>query len=246
MKVKGTLEQNVVLPIGIKTDNGLVKEVTIREMTGLDREAMSAPRVMKSASKQIGVILSRCIVSSPAGEITEDKVAEMYMADRSFLLYEIRKISLGNMAEAGWECESCKHQWLDDFDLEDIPVTMADASTFNPVTEFTFPKPAFFNDREYFGGKLTIANGKVEEAVTSLTSTNGAVIESKMLEVCLLEVDGEPTPKGFVNSLTLRNRKFLMDLQNTHKFGMDLDMNKICPKCGHEFMQALNIQDFLA
>jgi hypothetical protein len=118
---------------GFKEGELLHKEITIREMTGADEEAVAKPEVRGNSGKVITTLLSNCVLRigglekgrmSPAK--WEDIIRKLYIGDRDYILLKIRELTYGNEMSVDTRCPFCKSNLKLDFFLEEIEIRPVD------------------------------------------------------------------------------------------------------------------------
>jgi hypothetical protein len=99
----------VMLPVGFRDAGGaLQRRAVLRKMTGVQEEMLYDPGL--SAAGLVTQLLRTCLVRlGPRDDvaITEQTVSEMYVADRNYLMLELRRLTLGDRMRAVYDCPSC-------------------------------------------------------------------------------------------------------------------------------------------
>lgn len=114
------------LPGGyISPDGELLKEVEVREMTGADEDLLAARNV--PVSRKMNDLLSRCVVR--IGRISDraqihEAVQDLVIGDRVFLLFAIRRATLGEAYPFNGKCpdNECGKESLYTVDLSTLDV----------------------------------------------------------------------------------------------------------------------------
>lgn len=246
MRKNGTLEAPSLLPIGIESEQGRLREVTVREMTGEDEEALSRNELKSRPAVVMTELIFRCVAAVKGlSTITQEVIRKMTMADRTQLLIDIRRVTYGDKIDVELRCrnEACKHSWVETEDLSKLP----SRSEENPETEYPFelPRPHKVGNVEVKEGILRIPDGISQEAVFARLQKNAGEAKTELLQRCIVSLDGlEKVPEDFVRSLSSANRKHLGAELDKYDFGPQLMLKHICPMCSTEMTQLLNVADF--
>jgi len=117
-------EYTYELPKGYVDDKGQVhKEVTIREITGADQEAMLNPQFRNNPAKMLTALLARVIVKLGALEgrqVDTAVTASMFKSDRDFLIMKLKEIDSGPEMEIDVECPECGKKFKAMLDISDF------------------------------------------------------------------------------------------------------------------------------
>lgn len=99
--------ETVVLPHGYWLDGRHCREVSLRSLTGRDEEFLvdrtgGAPPVARATE-----LLARCVQQMAGRDrVSRDAVAELVAGDREALLWQLRRLTLGERVQATLECPS--------------------------------------------------------------------------------------------------------------------------------------------
>jgi len=117
-------EYTYELPKGYVDDKGqLHKDVTIREITGADQEAMLNPQFRNNPAKMLTALLARVIVKLGALEgrqVDTHVTAAMFKSDRDFLIMKLKEIDSGPEMEIDVECPDCGKKFKAMLDISDF------------------------------------------------------------------------------------------------------------------------------
>lgn len=113
----------IKLPNGIIHEGELISEITVREFGG-DEE-----RMLGSKNANAELIVCRCInqighITDP-GVIYRDIYPNMKIGDFNRIMFEIRRLSLGNTFEYSAKCSSCSTVSKFELDLKDLEIVWA-------------------------------------------------------------------------------------------------------------------------
>src|SRR6185295_16962408 len=101
-------EYEVVLPVGYADEAGRVhRTAVIRKMRGHEEALLYAASL--SAARLVTELIRSCLLRlGEVAAVTTDVVAQLYSADRSYLVVELRRITLGADLTASYTCPSCR------------------------------------------------------------------------------------------------------------------------------------------
>ena len=112
------------LPKGyVDKDGTLHKEITLREITGADQEAMLNPQLKTNPAKMLTALLARVIVklgSLDKAKIDTSVTANMFKSDRDFLILKLKEIDSGPEMDIDVECPDCGKKFKAMLDISDF------------------------------------------------------------------------------------------------------------------------------
>lgn len=243
------------LPIGYTDGEGhLHKSVVLRKMTGREEAILADRRYQKNGGKLVSELLRSCILR--LGELNGDgngAVAQLYSADRNFLLLKLRSVTFGSELQASYTCPACSEAIEVTEDLEQLPV--------KGVPEGESPDDVVVEledgwvDRDgqvHTALTLRLPTGADEEAVAPQMRQNASLGKNALLARCLKSLGEVPRhrleamgPK-ILAELTLTDRRRIDKGLNEAAPGVELVRTIECPGCGHGFRSTLDLSHFLA
>ena len=117
-------EYTFELPKGYVDGKGQVhREVTLREITGADQEAMLNPQLRNNPAKMLTALLARVITRLGALEgrqIDTGVTAGMFKSDRDFLILKLKEIDSGPEMDIDVECPDCGRKFKAMLDISDF------------------------------------------------------------------------------------------------------------------------------
>lgn len=117
-------EYTFTLPKGYTDEKGeLHREVTLREITGSDQEAMLNPQFKNNPARMLTALLARVIARLGTLEnkdIGTHVTGRMLKSDRDFLILKLRQIDAGPEMDIDVECPSCNHKFKATLDIADF------------------------------------------------------------------------------------------------------------------------------
>jgi hypothetical protein len=221
------------LPCGYLDEAGnLFTDIAVREITGVEEDMLANPKTLPV--KKINELLSRCI--ERIGPITDrgriSQIAlDLTIGDRAFLMFAIRRISLGDEYPFKDKCPKCEVEKLYTVDLGALePKKMPDAK--KRIFDLTLPS-----------GKLARIHpmtGKDEERLAKFDKNKNDTLSLSIL-MRMEMLDGKPPTLADVKSLGIRDRNFLRDQFEECEGGLDTEIDMECSECGHEFKRDVDV-----
>lgn len=226
-----------ILPCGYldAETNELVTEVEVKEITGHEEDMLASTQVPNH--RKLTSLIAGCVTR--LGSITDRaklvKVAdELLIGDRVFLLFAIRRVSLGDELPVRETCPECKRKHLYVVDLSDLDMKAMPEPT-KRVYDFSLPTGKKVRFR--------VSNGKDEERVAKIMKKQRDDALSAMI-LMRLELLGDEAPTlDTIKALSMRDRHALRDEFNRVEGGVDTSMDFTCPnpECEHEWSKDLDL-----
>ncbi len=117
-------EYTFELPKGYVDAKGLVhREITIREITGADQEAMLNPQLRNNPAKMLTALLARVITrlgTLEGRQVDTTVTAGMLKSDRDFLILKLKEIDSGPEMDIDVECPDCGKKFKAMLDISDF------------------------------------------------------------------------------------------------------------------------------
>lgn len=222
------------LPCGyLDSDGTLHTSVEVREMTGEEEEYLGAKNM--PIQKKINRILSRCTTSigEYRGESSIEKMMpELTQGDRMYLLFAIRRVTLGNDMPFITACPQCEQESNVTIDLSDLTIIkMPDPRV--RTYEVTLPK----------AGKVVrmkVMNGRGEEALNKAAQAGKDIISHAIL-ARIDTFDNRPATLADMKALSLADRNFLRNAWEGREGGVDTEVDVQCPHCDNEYKTNIDL-----
>jgi hypothetical protein len=230
---------SVYLPGGYihPADGKIYTEADVRELTGVDEEALAKPEVVKSLARFTQLLLQRGVTRlGPFENPNNNMLGSLLIGDREMLLIAIRQATYGNELEMTVNCPACDEQLDLQYDLsKDIPVKELE-------NRFERSFPYTTKDGRELVAHLAI--GTDQEAVLGATNKTVPELNSLLLSRCVKDKAGVPVGIEGVREMGIHDRRELLKLVSEGQPGpkyqtMDID----CPVCGKQFPLALTLFD---
>ncbi len=219
------------LPCGyLAPDGQLHTDVVLREMTGREEDLLAAKKT--PAVKKMNELFSRCI--ERLGSLTEKSqiaaaVPELLLGDRVFLMFAIRRVTLGDEYPFRDKCPSCEKENLYIVDLGEMKTQKMPNPT-KRVYEGTLPSGKTVRWRPLCGrdeAKMAEIGGDDQLSI-------GMLMRLEML-------DNKPPTLAGVKDLSSRDRNAMRALFDEQDGGLDTEIDMSCPKCYTDFKRDIDV-----
>lgn len=232
------------LPNGIKAPNGEVTQhIVLDELTGYEEEILldttikkGTGELSKSATDRLTEVFSRCTLmigsdKRPNGMTRMNNPtyfhaswADAILNDRSFMLYALRRLSLGDTYKTTKLCPKCEKELELTVNLADLNVQYADINDVK-VGQFSIKLPRSGDDVVW----RFLRGAKDEEAIADMASDKfNGIRASAMLFQRIVSINGEAPTVTQVVGWSRRDREALTADFDTREGGVE---SKIMAKC---------------
>jgi hypothetical protein len=224
----------------------LQRDFELAMLTGREEELLVQARSRPPASL-VSAVLSRCV--RRLGDIcpvSEDVARSLLVADRQYLLLQMRQATFGGLVRAHVFCPwpDCGKRVSLEFSIADVPVT--EAAEPGPFYSLWLSPEAAGDDgaaqREVI---FRLPNGGDQEAAAPLLADNDAQALTRLLARCVQRI-GPLTPPGEerIAALSALARCEIEAEMERLAPRVDLDMEASCAECGRSFAAPFDIQRF--
>jgi len=216
------LTENVfLLPGGlVQQDQGL-NRACVRPLSGREEDWLARHAGTPSAVL-VTWLLNACLLSLDGQPVDSDLVRQLLVADRDYLILQLRRLTLGDQVQAVVQCPVCTNPMDVSFLASEVPVTFRPQTTASYALELTDRTVRF---RLPTGGdQEAMLGGRAEDAADGL------------LQRCLLEVDGQP--------LSSEEREAVIAAMERLAPQIDLELDVTCPECSRHFLAPFDTTAF--
>jgi hypothetical protein len=244
----------VNLPVGLVDEETgeLLREVTLRKMTGNEEAALADPKLRRNGGKMVTALLAGC-ARADGKPLSHAAVRRMTSADRNFLLLELRRLTFGDLMEARYTCPSCGGATLVTEDLAELEVRSVDDGASEAEIEIYlvdgYRGPDDESHRELV---FRLPTGEDEEAAANVRDGNPSRQRDALLTRCLLRV-GELEPRRvraigtrILADLSMTDRRLVQRAVDEGVPGPDLTRHVVCDHCLDDYKTALDMSRFFA
>jgi hypothetical protein len=233
LQVKAT-QGAFTLPCGYLDEDGrLHKDLELREIRGYEEDMLSAPKV--PGFKKMNTLLAAC--TTRLGTFTDHgKIAtivpELLVGDRVYLMFAIRRVTLGDEFPFEDTCPNCQVKKL----------LVVDLSTLD-IRQMPTPEKRLYEDKLPGGSMVRwhCMNGRDEEKLARLGSGVGLDQLSLGMLVRIESVDDAPPTLVTLKNLSMKDRNYLRERFDDAEGGVDTALDMECENCGETFKKEVDV-----
>lgn len=224
------------LPCGyLDSDGNIHTYVEVSEFTGEEEETLAAKNM--PPIKKLNKILSNCIKAVgdiKDGHALEKIVPDLTQGDRMFLLFAIRRVTLGDEFPFATKCPNCEHESKLVVDLSELEIRKMPDPKIR-VYDLELPKSK---------KKVTmkVMTGRGEESISKAAAVGKDIISTAIL-ARMEALDGKPAGIKDLKSLSMMDRNYLRDEWQEHEGGIDTNVDIQCSNCDHAYATDVDIGD---
>lgn len=217
------LTENIFpLPGGVMLERDRVlKKATLRPLSGREEEWLARHAGMCSATR-VSWLLNACVLSLDDHAVTDELVRQLLIADRDYLILQLRRLTLGENIQAVIACPACNSKMDVNFPVSDVPVEVRPQASSSYKLQL--------QDRTVF---FRLPTGGDQEAVVE-TETHDPV--AQLMKRCILDDGGRRMSSDEKESLIS-----LMEQLAPH---LELELDLRCPECAHHFVAPFDTTAF--
>lgn len=220
------------LPCGYLDPQGVLHtEVHVREMTGHEEDMLMSKAVPNH--RKIAMLVSSCTLR--VGTYTDRGminaiVNKMLVGDRVFLMFAVRRVSLGDEYPYRDTCPSCQTKGIFRLNLADLEIKkMIDPKK----RQYSVTCPS---------GKVVVFHpltGEFDEQIAKAGSSGAAISLAMLMRIETIQ--DQPPTLSLVQGLSHKDRAFLREAFDEVEGGVDTTLQMQCPQCLHEFEHELEV-----
>lgn len=238
------------LPLGVTTASDVIKSVVLRPMTAGTRRKMLNRDTARNASKSLTSILMDCCDSIGGSPVNERDINNLVLGDRDYMLFEIRRLSLGNIINASTQCPKCEEKIEFQVDMGNVPIRRLEQGKHYEL-ENTLPVFKVKNADIKVEAICRFPNAVDQSAMLNLMKNDplGAnyLLYSKVMRKW--SRDGQvvqgPYTQVFVDSMTVPEIEWFERAFADAQPGPDWAARIPCTSCDRPMILDLNDSDFL-
>src|SRR5579883_117812 len=211
----GCLTENIFsLPGGLMLQqNQLLSTACLRPLSGREEEWLAYHHAVPNAAR-VSWLLGACMLSLGDRSVNVELVRRLLVADRDYLILQLRRITFGDQVQAVVPCPNCNQKMDIDFHLDDVRVERRPQHACSYTLEL--------GDRVV---RFRLPTGGDQEAVLGIVE-NAAVAE--LLKRCVLDDGGELLSSDEQNALIAEMERLAPQV--------DLELDLACPNCAGQFL----------
>jgi hypothetical protein len=211
----------------------VIRTAEIRELTGVDEEALSR---INDYGRTLLAILSRGTVKIGEEKATQEVLDKLLAGDREYLIFQIRLATFGPDLELSGPCPSCQVVQTFNINLsEDVKIDSLDDPSERSITV------------DCKVGKVTVElpTGAVQRKLITSTDKTAAELDSLLLKDCVIFINDNPIlDPSLIKNLSMADRRKILKELGEKNPGPDLSsIKKSCSACGSEVPTPLTLAD---
>ena len=246
-----TTSAELALPVGWSDGDGRRhREARLRKMTGHDEALLYA--ASRSAFERVSALLSACLCRlGPLSEVTPAIASELALADRDYLLVELRRISLGDRVLAVYPCPACgaENRVIEELSALDVRSWEGEALCVDVELEDGYRDRRGAVHRHV---RLRPPRGDDLGHLEAVLARDPLRAQEVLLLRCIERLGDMPraeleaTGMKVLRDLSLADRHALRRAVDDHMPGIDFRRSIRCGSCGHRFTALLDTADFFS
>lgn len=221
MNIKRLTEYDFPLPGGLMHADQLLHTARLRPLSGREEEWLTLHRSLPAATR-VGWLLNSCLVMLGNREVNEDLVRALLVADRDYLILQLRRLAVGDQVQAVSHCRACSKKMDIDFHLNEVPVERRPQRVSAYKVELSGRVIQF-----------RLPTGGDQEAILDIA---GDEMAEELLSRCLLDHGGK--------SLSAEEKSAVIAEMERYAPQLDLELDLTCPECKEHFVLPIDTTAF--
>lgn len=244
-------EFELLLPIGYTDEAGRVhRRAVLRKMRGHEEALLYDSGL--TGGRLVTELIRSCLVRlGDLSPVDAGVVAQLYTADRNYLLLELRRVTLGDRLQAAYRCPRCGGDVMTVEDLSQVEVRRLDEG--QALADRVIELEDGYEDRK---GKLhteltlTLPRGVDEEFVSPMAAQDPFKAQDALILRCIKRFGSLPRAEleaygvKILRELTMGDRQRLHQALNGQSPGVDFQRLMECGHCGAAFKGVLDVSNF--
>lgn len=226
------------------------RQVRLVPFTG---EAEAVVEDEPSGPALVSQILALSLTAIGPYEASLTLVRQLLVADRQYLLLQLRAVTYGARIDAVLQCPqyTCGHKMDVDFTVDDVPVSSVDTLHLRYEMEFVHSDDQARNADANDGGStitFRLPNGTDQEALAPLLAAGDEEQASiQLLQRCVQGRNTEETAAitGLIEKMSVDERAKIEATMLEVAPGVELTMEGICPECRQAFAIPFDLENFI-
>lgn len=247
-----TISNEVTLPVGIRLNGNVYREVVIDAMNGYDEENMSSKAVKNNGAKALTILLRRSIQEikglipkkKNSAELIDEKIVrEMISYDRDFLFFCIRALGDTETLELPQVvCPECDAD--SDYVVDITQLDVYDWSDSEELSlDIEFPKGFMENGQRYRNATWSFLNGKQQEQIATLEGSRVLTTTLSLGLKNVIGLDYIPTEEQ-IRRMSSDERVDVFKQIANQAPGLQTDIELECQSCGNRHRMGLDVTGF--
>ena len=214
----------------------LITDVEVREITGYEEDMLASDKIPNS--QKITLLLTGCIVRF--GVVTDATrigrmVQNLTTGDKTFLVFAIRRVTLGDELPIRERCPSCGVSTLFIVDLKEELQAKVMPDRRKRVFDVVLPSGKT--------ARFRVSSGTDESRLARMRGKKKNLDGPSQAILMRLELlNDEPPTLKMVKSLGMSDRRYLMKKFLEVEGGIDTTLELDCPACGYDWKKDLDMK----
>ena len=232
--IQESVEPYVELPRGLMHAGSWQKRTTVRELTGIDEEAISRVKEVSDIYDTVLALGTVRVGSLELGTLPlaerQGYLAQLLVGERDQLFIGIVRMTYGDRKTMNYRCPMCNEQQeLTVVLSEDFPLELPESDI--EVTEFDYHTSA--------GDRIVYRPAIGADQIEALRRKNATMAEQNtiMLSRCIRRVNDDPVvvdPVLYARKLPMRDRQGLLAALVSRQPKVDMTVTVECVGCREE------------
>jgi hypothetical protein len=234
VKTAAPLGPEVRLPGGLIDKGELIRVVEVRELNGVDEEAIAKA---STTGKALNILLQRGLVKVGGRDATREDLDNLLSGDRDSILLGIRKITFGETIGLRVVCSGCGTEQETEVDLSnDVPVKELEDAAADRTWKVKI-KNGY--------ATVTLPTGVTQKKLLENSDKSSAELNTLILSGCVLSVNDTPSAgSSTVLNLGIADRTRIIEEILDRNPGPRLgEVKKTCKACGESIGLPLGLVD---
>jgi T4 bacteriophage base plate protein len=215
-------ENTVSLPGGLMLQQDqFLNTACLRPLSGREEEWLARHRSSPGAVR-VSWLLNSCLLVLGDRLANRDLVRRLLVADRDYLVLQLRRLTFGDQVQAVVPCQKCSQKMDIDFQLNDVPVECRPQR----VSSYTIE----LSDRII---RFRLPTGGDQEAVLEANSDDMA---DELMNRCVLDNGGE--------LLSAEEKETVVAEMEQRAPQVEPELDLSCPECQEHFLLSFDTTAF--
>jgi len=199
----------------------VLNKACLRPLSGHEEEWLARHPGTPSAAR-VTWLLNACLLSLDDHPVNSDLVRQLLVADRDYLILQLRRLTLGDQIQAVVPCPACNRKMDVGFQVSEVPVEYRPQSAASHTVELS--------DRTIH---FRLPTGGDQEAMLGSDAEDAV---GKLLKRCVLDDGGR--------ELSSEEQETVIAVMERLAPQIDLELDLTCPECSQHFLAPFDTTAF--
>jgi hypothetical protein len=240
--IQESVEPFVELPRGVMYAGTWQKRAMVRELTGVDEEAISRVKEVADIYDTVLALGTVRVGELELGTLPlmerQGHLAQLLLGERDQLFIGIVRMTYGDRKTMGYRCPSCGES-------QDLTVVLSEDFPVQSVPDVERTEFDFVTSK---GDRIVFRPAIGADQIEALKRKNATMAEQNtvMLSRCMKRVNDDPVivdPVLYARKLSMKDRQALLGELVSHQPKVDMNVTVNCVSCREEQMIPLGWAD---